>query len=199
MDKLGYDILELTDGFVRGKIDLEDMSELYHDITDEIENTDLEKALVGLSEDGQEDVPQIRTSRIHWLKKCKGVKRLLRNLVVEINDEFFHQDISRKPPDYQYTLYSDPYDHYDWHQDQYDGEWEPDFQRTLSLSLCLTPADFYEGAELFLRDGDPLNVRVFKLAFGEFVIFPATVEHRVNALRRGERASLVIWYGKEPD
>ncbi len=199
MSKLGYDLLEITEGFVHGKIDLEDMAELYHDINEEVEGKELDQAYIGTKGDDEETVPQIRTSSVHWLKKCKSVKRLVRELVVEINDEFFQLDITRKPPDYQYTLYADPYDHYDWHQDQYEDDGEPDFERTLSLSLCLTPSDFYEGAELFLRDGDPLNVRVFKLGFGEFIIFPSTIEHRVNALRRGERASLVIWYGKEPD
>ena len=94
------------------------------------------------------------------------------------------------------TFYLDTRDHYDWHQDYYEEDGE-DYVRSLSMSLCLTPANYYEGAEFFIKDGSESNVRVFKMNYGEFIFFPSVIEHRVNALRSGIRHSLVVWNGYE--
>ena len=51
------------------------------------------------------------------------------------------------------------------------------------------------GAELFIKDGSDSNIRVFKMKYGDFVVFPSKCEHRVNMLREGNRYSLVVWYG----
>lgn len=192
--QVGFDILELSENFVRGKIDLYDMAIICTDIQQEIYDADFEVGTVGVEEDGGED-KAVRQSNIAWLAKSKQAKKLVKYVVDQVNKQYFKRNISDKPPEYQYTLYSNPDDHYDWHQDHYDEDPPTDYRRTLSLSLCLTASDMYEGAELFVKDGDDLNIRVFKMGFGEFVIFPSEVEHRVNALRDGERSSLVIWYG----
>ena len=193
--QVGFDILELSENFVRGKIDIEVMYDIIVDIEDEITDADFEIGAIGVDMDEDGEDLSVRQSSIAWLTKSKQAKRLVKQVVQQVNDEFFQLDISDKPPEYQYTLYSDPNDHYDWHQDHYEDDEPTDYRRTLSLSLCLTASDMYEGAELFVKDGDDLNVRVFKMGFGEFVIFPSEIEHRVNALRAGERSSLVIWYG----
>ena len=80
---------------------------------------------------------------------------------------------------------------------RYQYEEHDDYIRKISISVCLSHDDEYEGAELFVKDGSETNVRVFKMKYGDFVIFPSDVEHRVNELRSGERVSLVAWYGNE--
>ena len=193
--QVGFDILEFSENFVRGKIDIDVMYDIIVDIEKEVLNTDFEIGEVGQDDDTDGEDLSVRKSSIAWLTKSKQAKRLVKQVVHLVNDEFFQLDISDKPPEYQYTLYTDPNDHYDWHQDHYEDDDPTDYRRTLSLSLCLTASEMYEGAELFVKDGDDLNVRVFKMGFGEFVIFPSEIEHRVNSLRAGERSSLVIWYG----
>jgi len=193
-----FELIECTEGFIYGRIDLQDMGLIFSQISEEVQEEKFEEGVVGLESEEGSDEPNhdVRSSSIMWIKRCKKAKKIINALVAHLNEEHFNFDISRKKIDYQYTLYSNAYDHYDWHQDQYKEDYD-DYLRTLSLSLCLTPDDLYRGAELFLRDGDELNVRVFNMGFGEFVLFPATTEHRINALREGERASLVVWYGKE--
>ena len=194
--KLRYTIDEVADTFVRGRLHLDDIAVIHNSILKEVSDHDLLNALIGSDSDGDGVDSDARQSEIFWLNKSKKAKALSRSLVGEINDEYFGIDIDDgNAPDTQYTVYRNPNDHYDWHQDHYDGAPSDDFLRTLSLSICLSPTDFYEGAEFFIKDGSERNVRVFKMHYGEFIIFPSNVEHKVNALRAGERESLVIWYG----
>ena len=145
--------------------------------------------------DGDIDLDS-RKSTISWLKN-KSSRKILDNLVQEINDEYFEENINDLTDEYQVTLYDNVEDHYDWHQDFYeaDGPDEYGFCRQLSISLCLSSSEFYDGAELFVEDGSKTNIRVYRMQYGDFCIFPAVTEHRVNSLRSGERLSLVSWYG----
>ena len=52
--QVGFDILELSENFVRGKIDLYDMAIICTDIQQEICKADFEVGTVGLEEDGGE-------------------------------------------------------------------------------------------------------------------------------------------------
>ena len=191
-----YIIEEITNAFVRGRLDLDQTSIIHNSILKEVDQHDLIDGLIGNDNDNQDVDLDTRQSEIFWLNKSKKAKTLSRKLVAEINDKYFGIDIDKgNAPDTQYTVYRNPDDHYDWHQDDYDYESSDEFERTLSLSICLSPTDFYEGAEFFIKDESERNIRVFKMHYGEFIIFPACIEHKVNALRSGERESLVIWYG----
>ena len=193
-----YDIIEVTDSFVRGFLDIETTDTIHRSIHKEVENSELEVGLIGSESDLDEDEldDDMRQSEIHWLRKSKKAKAYAHQLINEINDQYFNLELEKQlPPDNQYTVYRSIDDHYDWHQDHYDDEPSDDFTRVLSLSICLSPTDFYQGAEFFIKDGSERNVRVFKMHYGEFIIFPSDIEHKVNALREGERESLVIWYG----
>ena len=195
-EQLRYDILEITDNFVHGKVNTEDMIKLVEAINHEVAAAQLEPGTIGPDSADAIEYNDIRTSSIVWLKSSQLAMDVVQELVEGINDDYFNLDISDKPPEYQYTLYKNPNDHYDWHQDFYEQDIDDvQYKRNVSLSLCLSPAEMYEGAELMIKDGIDTNVRVFKMKFGEFVIFPSDVEHRVNALRSGVRASLVVWYG----
>ena len=199
-----YEVIEATSNFVYGRICHSDMMDIESDIEDEVRDLDCfiegEVGSDDCDEEGQNIYEDIRKASIAWLEKSKYAKAAVRALVEKINARYFDLDIRTKPPEHQYTVYQDTEDHYDWHQDHYEeDEPDEDFQRTLSLSLCLSADDFYEGAEFFIKDGSETNVRVFKMRYGDFIIFPAETEHRVNALRSGVRCSLVVWYGHKPD
>ena len=192
-----YKVIEVTDTFVRGFLDIETTSAIHRSILKEVEKSEPVAGLIGGDSDDDDDelFDDIRQSDIHWLEKSKKAKAYAQQLVNEINHEYFNLKVQRRlPPDTQYTLYQSIDDHYDWHQDRYEDD-DTDFKRILSLSICLSPTDFYQGAEFFIKDGNERNVRVFKMHYGEFIIFPSDTEHKVNALREGERESLVIWYG----
>ena len=193
-----YEIVEVTDTFVRGFLDIKTTDRIYDSIHKEVDNSDLDIGLIGNENtpDKNDLYLDTRQSEIYWLQKSKKAQACAHQLVIEVNKQYFDLELEKQlPPDNQYTVYRSLDDHYDWHQDHYDDEPSDDFTRVLSLSICLSPTDFYQGAEFFIKDGSERNVRVFKMHYGEFIIFPSDVEHKVNALREGERESLVIWYG----
>lgn len=194
--ELIYSIDEVTSSFVRGRLDLNVTAEVHHSIQKEIKNQDLEIGRTGTDDLNCELDLETRASQIYWLERSKKAREFCLELAHTINDEYFQVDIDDcHPPDVQFTVYQDFEDHYDWHQDQYSDDDYCGFTRNLSFSLCLSPSDFYEGAEFFIKDGNERNVRVFKMRYGDFIFFPSDVEHKVNALRSGARESLVIWYG----
>ncbi len=199
---LSYTIIESTPSFVYGRFDLADTSSLSESIEEAIDEDGYHQGEVG-SDCEDSDEPDIeletRQATINWLQGDFDFKDEITDLVREINDLCLdvHFDYA---PDWQYTVYIDPNDHYDWHQDFYEeDEKDEDFKRTLSASFCLSSDDCYEGAEFFIKDQSETNVRVFKMRYGDFILFPSDVEHRVNALRSGERISLVVWFGVDLD
>ena len=197
MTTLTYDILEVGEDFVYGRLSIPSTFDLYEEITEEVDEYELEEGELGHEDGPDARNAEIRSSTIHWLTdECEITKAATTALVDQINEDYF--DIhAPEAPDWQWTTYSDPDDHYDWHQDHYADEEldEDNFVRTLSISICMSPSEVYKGAEFFIKDGSETNVRVFKMGFGDFIVFPSDVEHRVNALREGERESLVVWYG----
>lgn len=196
-DQLNYELFEITDNFVYGQIQIPDMIALANEIDKEASSAEFEPASIGNHTDDAEPYLDIRSSSVIWLKNSLHAMEVVQELVEDINDTYFNLPIFDPPPEYQYTVYKNVDDHYDWHRDFYPEDSETsDYKRNVSLSLCLSPAEMYQGAELFIKDGTDLNVRVFKMRFGDFLIFPSDVEHRVNALRSGVRASLVVWYGQ---
>ena len=191
-----FDIDLVTDNIVSGRLCLETTDRIAEIIANEVNQVELEPACIGDSEEDEGDDLdlEIRKGSVHWLMQSQEATDLIDKLVEEINVGFFNLDISDNAKEYQFTVYDNVDDHYNWHQDRYDED-VTDFVRQLSISVCLSSTDMYDGAELFIRDGSECNVRVFKMKYGDFVVFPSKCEHRVNALREGRRISLVIWYG----
>ena len=192
-----YDINLATENVVYGTLDLSTSFKILNSINAEVKSSPtFMTAEIGNGDEEEAVFDSIRKATVCWLEKSEEGKALVDYLVKEINTGYFDLDISNSAVEYQYTVYSNPNDHYDWHQDYYPEDIDDvDFIRTLSISVCLTPDDVYDGAEFFIKDGNEANVRVFKMKFGDFIVFPSTCEHRVNALREGERVSLVVWYG----
>lgn len=193
-----FDIDLVTDNIVSGRLSLETVEKIDSIIAEELIEVDqLAKACIGDSEDhedGDDLYLDIRKGKLHWLTKSQEATDLIDKLVKEINVGYFNLNISDSAREYQFTIYDEVTDHYDWHQDYYEDD-ITDFVRELSISVCLSCSEMYEGAELFIKDGSSANIRVFKMKYGDFVIFPSNCEHRVNMLREGTRYSLVIWYG----
>ena len=96
--------------------------------------------------------------------------------------------------------------HYDWHCDSWEAPYankdNPDTFgkiRKLSVTCSLSAPEDYEGGELEFdfRNMDPDKKSIRKCAEikprGSIVVFPSHVWHRVKAVTKGTRYSLVIW------
>ena len=197
MDTQDVKVNEITDCFIYGRLN----PRITNKVCQEIKNSKSTEELVeaGMGNDPKTFLrPKFRSTSIAWLKNTPYVSQVLAKLVIDANQFKFKLDnLEDTKPAIQYTVYKSYQDHYNWHQDYYDEEIVGDgLERLVSISLCLSHDDMYEGAEFCIKDGCDYNVRYFKMKYGDFIVFPSRTEHRVNALRNGERISLVAWYGK---
>ena len=196
-----YKVIEATPSFVYGRLDLDAVNFLIEDIYSMVDEEEYMQGEVGYNSDEESVDFQTRKSTVNWINDDCSSKILIESLASQVNASNFDLPFSYAP-DWQYTVYSDPADHYDWHTDEEEPD-DPDeerFVRTVSISVCLSSDDQYEGAEFFIKDGSEQNVRVFKMRYGDFIVFPSSADHRVNALRSGQRESLVVWFGHDfPD
>lgn len=192
--QLEYDLDLITTNLVYGRLSLKSTDALVEALSKEVNSaTELDSASIG-DEDEEELYPEIRQGSLLWLVDSDVGLKFVDQLVKEINTKFYNLDISDSAIEYQYTIYDNPTDHYDWHQDYYEDD-DAEFVRKLSISVCLSSSEQYDGADFYIKDGHELNVRSFKMKYGDFIVFPSDCEHRVNMLREGKRISLVIWYG----
>jgi PKHD-type hydroxylase len=132
-----------------------------------------------------------RASTIAWIEPQPAAHWLyhrIAGLFLEANGRY-RFDVSGLVDALQYTVYG-PEGLFDWHADVGSGATSA---RKLSLSLLLNGEAEYEGGRLeFMnvgRGGDTLPA-------GTAVFFPSYMVHRVSAIARGTRRSLVAWgYG----
>jgi PKHD-type hydroxylase len=61
----------------------------------------------------------------------------------------------------------------------------------LSLTLFLSEPKEYEGGGLVMEEA--AEARVFRLAPGDAILYPTSVLHRVEPVRRGARVAVVGW------
>jgi PKHD-type hydroxylase len=80
---------------------------------------------------------------------------------------------------------------YDWHVDLGPGRAS---LRKLSVSIQLSPPDTYDGGDLEFPD----VVGPVTRAQGSAIVFPSHLRHRVTAVTRGERWSVVGWFVGPP-
>ncbi len=111
------------------------------------------------------------------------------------------------PETHQFTEYKIN-QHYDWHMDEHPKPYKTkDFKhnkiRKLSMSLCLSHEDSYEGGDLLLSTLESNNkkktftVKEIK-GKGSLIVFPSYTFHKVKPVTKGTRHSLVIWYLGNP-
>ena len=93
----------------------------------------------------------------------------------------------------QYTEYPEG-GFYDWHMDcDLVMKHEPPV-RKISMTLVLSPESEFEGGDLeVMSEG-----KVAKLKQGQIVFFASFVRHRVKPVIKGNRKSLVMWFGGTP-
>lgn len=148
---------------------------------------------------GQED-HEYRLSDLRWIRPEGWLADKMSYVARMLNGQYFGFDLWGFGEAFQHTTYTAPKEyagktitisapdvvgHYDWHIDIGPG----DFFRKLSLVLMVN--DDYEGGDLQIRNGaEPLTVEKKK---GRVYAFPSYVLHRVTAVTKGKRISLVSW------
>ena len=119
----------------------------------------------------------------------------------------------------QYTEY-DIGDHYDWHTDgpsdsfgAYNTPDQPGYNgniRKISISICLSDPDEFEGGDLLFSDphylldvfGNNGEEQPYKVKHlrkkGAMVLFPSFQMHKVTPVTKGMRCALVTWVMGKP-
>ena len=93
----------------------------------------------------------------------------------------------------QYTEYPEG-GFYDWHIDNDVNMSNEPPVRKLSMTCLLSPENEFEGGDLELMAED----KAVKIGQGYAVFFAYFIRHRVKPVIRGNRKSLVMWFGGPP-
>ena len=136
-----------------------------------------------------------RTSHISWIpfKKMIEMYKQLELVMKQTNGNHFGFDNMQITEMAQYTEYPEG-GFYDWHTDNdVNGQNQPPV-RKISMTCLLSPPNEFEGGDLELtKEGQSV-----KLQQGQAIFFASFIRHRVAPVTRGNRKSLVMWFGGTP-
>ena len=136
-----------------------------------------------------------RTSHISWIpfKKMTEMYIDIEKIMKQTNGNHFGFDNMQITEMAQYTEYPEG-GFYDWHIDSdLNCQNEPPV-RKISMTCLLSPQNEFEGGDLeLIKEGQAV-----KLIQGQAVFFASFVRHRVAPVTRGNRKSLVMWFGGTP-
>jgi len=136
-----------------------------------------------------------RTSHISWIpfKKMQPMYKLIENIMKTTNGNHFGFDGMQITEMAQYTEYPEG-GFYDWHIDSdVNFKHEPPV-RKISMTCLLSPENEFEGGDLELQG----EGKIAKIKQGHAVFFASFIRHRVKPVMRGNRKSLVMWFGGTP-
>ena len=136
-----------------------------------------------------------RTSHISWIpfNKMPDMYKQLEHLMKQTNGNHFGFDGMQITEMAQYTEYPTG-GFYDWHVDNHVNCKEQPPIRKISMTILLSPENEFEGGDLELvKEGQSI-----KLKQGQAIFFASFIRHRVAPVTRGNRKSLVMWFGGTP-
>ena len=136
-----------------------------------------------------------RTSHISWIpfKKMPEMYRNIEKVMKTTNGNHFGFDGMQITEMAQYTEYPEG-GFYDWHVDNdVNCAHEPPV-RKISMTCLLSPESEFEGGDLELMS----EGRTTKIKQGHAIFFASFIRHRVTPVIRGNRKSLVMWFGGPP-
>ncbi len=154
-----------------------------------------EKAEVGMGKmdkKGSGYDPDKRITTISWIP-FRDMPEMYKQIETEMlranNNHFGFEGMQLTEPG-QFTHYPTG-GFYEWHMDNdILGKYQPPV-RKISMTLLLSPENEFEGGELELM----AKGKRAKLKQGQAVFFASWLQHRVKPIIRGERSSLVMWFG----
>jgi len=154
-----------------------------------------EIAAVGINKPGGGIDPKKRITTISWIpfKDMPEMYKDIQATMLKANGNHFGFDGMRLTEVAQFTHYHTG-GFYDWHMDNdVLGKHEPPV-RKISMTLLLSDPATFEGGELeFMHKGKSV-----KLKQGQAIFFASWLQHRVKPVTKGERKSLVMWFGGTP-
>jgi len=136
-----------------------------------------------------------RTSHISWIpfKKMPEMYSIIEKIMKATNGNHFGFDGMTITEPAQYTEYPEG-GFYDWHVDNdVNMQHEPPV-RKISMTLLLSSELDFEGGDLELMS----EGKIGKLKQGQAIFFASFIRHRVKPVIRGNRKSLVMWFGGTP-
>ena len=136
-----------------------------------------------------------RTSHISWIpfKKMIDMYKDIESTMKKTNGNHFGFDGMTISEMAQYTEYPEG-GFYEWHVDNDTNFVHEPPVRKISMTCLLSPESEFEGGDLEL--GKPGNVA--KLKQGHAIFFASFINHRVTPVIKGNRKSLVMWFGGTP-
>ena len=152
-----------------------------------------EPAAVGISQKPGGGVdPKKRITTISWIpfKDMPEMYKDIEATMLKANGNHFGFDGMRLTEVALFTHYLEG-GFYDWHMDNdVLGKNQPPV-RKISMTLLLSDPATFEGGELeFMSKG-----KTAKLQQGQAIFFASWLQHRVKPVTKGERKSLVMWFG----
>jgi len=139
--------------------------------------------------------PDKRITTISWIpfKDMPEMYRDIEKTMLRANNNHFGFEGMRLTEPGQFTHYPTG-GFYDWHMDNdVLGKHQPPV-RKISMTLLLSPKHEFEGGELeFMSKGKRAELKQ-----GQAIFFASWLMHRVKPVTKGERKSLVMWFGGPP-
>ena len=152
-----------------------------------------ETAAVGMGQKpGGSIDPEKRITTISWIpfKDMPEMYRDIEKTMLQANNNHFGFEGMQLTEYGQFTHYL-PSGFYDWHMDNdVQGKHQPPV-RKISMTLLLSDPATFEGGELEFMQKD----KIAKLKQGQAIFFSSWLQHRVKPVTKGERYSLVMWFG----
>ena len=134
-----------------------------------------------------------RNSKVGWISTDHWISGMLSHFIYSANNMYYQYELSSWADKIQYTVYDGEKTGYSWHVDVERSNFEVGHTRKLSISLCLSSQDEYEGGEFQVMINGLMNSK--KMNCGDVIVFPSDAMHRVRPLKSGKRISLVGWMG----
>ena len=136
-----------------------------------------------------------RTSHISWIpfSKMNDMYKDIEKIMKTTNGNHFGFDGMQITELAQYTEYPEG-GFYEWHVDNDVNMAHEPPVRKISMTCLLSPESEFEGGDLELM----AEGKVAKLKQGHAIFFASFIRHRVNPVIRGNRKSLVMWFGGTP-
>ena len=136
--------------------------------------------------------PEKRVTTISWIpfKDMPEMYRDIEATMLKANNNHFGFEGMQLTEPGQFTHYPTG-GFYEWHMDNdVMGKHQPPV-RKISMTLLLSPENEFEGGELeFMSKG-----KRAKLKQGQAIFFASWLQHQVKPVTKGERKSLVMWFG----
>ena len=136
-----------------------------------------------------------RTSHISWIpfKKMPEMYKDIEKIMKQTNGNHFGFNEMQLTEYAQYTEYPEG-GFYDWHVDNdVNCQHEPPV-RKISMTCLLSHESEFEGGDLeLIKEG-----KIAKIKQGQAIFFASFIRHRVTPVIKGNRKSLVMWFGGTP-